>query len=427
MRNIYLFLKIKKMKKFNTSAWLRLSNWLLEDYKNSRIFFYKYPIQFIFRYVRLYKYKTRILDFTASKQIKRNYLHKINYINLKDLKNKENKNKVFLKLYNGDNDQMYYDQLNIFLRNQKKIIPIFTKNTINDVQISSPYDEYSFKSKNIPLVQKIYINSFSIIEFFFYLPFVSFWLLRRKRYICLIKSCLYSWLRFIKIRKIYYFYYSLSNIKELYFSYSAYGNESEISALNLLGIKVIEIIHAHIHKDHFGYNRYFYNYFEKDIFTPNNIIGPKKYKNFFRKPEFYIISENFLNFDLDYYNEKFSPEENILIFGSVEESKEIYNFIIYNAIKKYNKIFYLPHPRNSSSFINSLKKFKVRIFKKNLFNVMDQCNYFLVTSSTMIMYLMKTKKVVYVLSTKKQIARYLSIESEKIPKNFLFRNDKEFI
>ena len=39
-------------------------------------------------------------------------------------------------------------------------------------------------------------------------------------------------------------------------------------------------------------------------------------------------------------------EENILIFGQVDQSNEIFNFIKYEAFGKYSNIFYLPHPRD---------------------------------------------------------------------------------
>ena len=62
--------------KYLIGTWLRISNLYLNEYINGKILFYPYPIQYIFRYIWLYK-------------LKKKYSHKIN---IKNLENNSNSN-----------------------------------------------------------------------------------------------------------------------------------------------------------------------------------------------------------------------------------------------------------------------------------------------------------------------------------------------
>lgn len=402
-------------------AWLRLSRWGLKDYINKKVFLYKYPIQHKFRFIRLYKIKSKFSKKSTQKGNLKSKSTLKDFFDMHLINEKQSNEVVFLKLANPDNRyQFIYDELNKYLSESLQIIPIISNNSFSNLEIFSKYKNFCFKEEELSFYKLFKLKIELYAEFFIFSPMVLIWLFKRKRYKGLRKECILNWIKFIKLRRLFYHYYKIKGIKKIYYSYSSYGNESEFAALNSLGIETIEILHSHIHKDHFGYNRYFVESGMKDIFSPQKIIGPKAYESYFKNKFVYIISNNFLNFSS--FKEKYPKEKNILVFGQPEQNKDILNFIKYKAFKNYKKIYFLPHPRDSYEYINKLNKYNIIIPKENLNKVMDKCSFFAVGISTMLMHLLETKKTTFILSNKRSFCRYLSMDIKSIPNNFKFIN-----
>ena len=79
------------------------------------------------------------------------------------------------------------------MKEQKIIIPIISLNKLDAFEIFTQYEKYKFSLDDYSVVKKLFINLTSIFEFIFYLPVVLVWLIRRKRYLYLLKSCLITW------------------------------------------------------------------------------------------------------------------------------------------------------------------------------------------------------------------------------------------
>ena len=68
--------------KNSIGEWQKLSNLYLNQYINKNILFYPYPIQYIFRYIWLYKEKNKYISTLIKKNKKLKKLKKVDLKNL---------------------------------------------------------------------------------------------------------------------------------------------------------------------------------------------------------------------------------------------------------------------------------------------------------------------------------------------------------
>ena len=399
----------------------KLSNLYLNQYINKNILFYPYPIQYIFRYIWLYKEKNKYIS-TLIKKTK----------NFKKIK------KSRFKEFNLKNKLIDKDDFIIlrYCNPQKNKLNNFKKKlrTINSLKkviyLSSIEKKFSttilLNSKNKIRYYRIskgtyfFLLILSLSEFIFYLPFTLIWLLTKKRYLSLISSCLREWFSFIIKRKIYYRFYKNITNKNIFFLFSSYGNEAEIAAIKSSGNNAIEILHSHVHIDHYGYNRYFHNQFKEDIFTPDKIIGDEKYQHFFKKINYFssnIFRDNFISrgkIKKDLFNKL--P----LLIGQPDSYNQIEAFL---KQSNYKNIIYKPHPRESIEDINYLrKKYNLIIKKSNIEKIILISSTVITPLSSVIFSLIETNKKVIILDNKESILRYLGIKESDLPKNIEFYN-----
>lgn len=197
-----------------------------------------------------------------------------------------------------------------------------------------------------------------------------------------------------------------------FIAFASYGAEDFVYAIRRANCTLTELLHSHIHIDHFGYNTLLHEEPpHTNYLVPNKYIGHPRYSHFFHKGTYISTPQS----ATQWVDSPFSSDHHILI-GQADSIDPILRYL---SLHPDQHFIFKPHPRDTSDFISYiLTRYNISISYDPVKNLIIQASHIVSPLSSLLLELLDTNTTVTVLSSRHSLKRYLF--PTPIPRHFTY-------